>query len=133
MLIGRAVQGDEDGLLAQRQALESAGCEQLVEELTAGGRWDQPGLCKMLDRLGEGDVVIACRLECLGRSLQNVVRVMQCIETAGVGLRSLMEAVDTTTPAGRATAQLVGNLAELDRAAVRDRINTSLAAAQLIG
>ena len=70
------MQGDEDGLLAQRQALESAGCEQLVENLTARGQSDQPGLREMLDRLGEGDVVVACRLECLGRSLQDVVRVM---------------------------------------------------------
>ena len=53
----------------------------------------------------------------LGRSLQDVVRVLQRVETVGAGLRSLAEAVDTTTPAGRATAQLVGTLAELDRTA----------------
>ncbi len=135
MLIGyiRAMQGDEGSLLAQRQALESAGCEQLVEDLTAGGRWEQPGLRQLLDRLCERDVVVACRLECLGRSLQDVVRIMQRIETAGAGLRSLAEAVDTTTPQGRATAQLVGTLAELDRTAVRERINTGLAAARAEG
>ena len=69
----------------------------------------------------------------LGRSLQDVVRVLQRVETVGAGLRSLAEAVDTTTPAGRATAQLVGTLAELDRTAVRERINTGLAAARAEG
>ena len=135
MLIGymQANQGDEAGLLAQRQALESAGCEQLVEDLTSRGRCDQPRLREMLDRLHEGDVVVACRLRCLGQSLQDVVRVMQRIEAAGAGVRSLAEAVDTTTPAGRTTAQLVGTLAELDRTAVRDRINTGLAAARAEG
>ena len=135
MLIGyiRAVQGDEDGLLAQRQALQDAGCEQLVEDLTAGGRWEQPGLREMLDQLCERDVVVVCRLECLGRSLQDVVRVMQRVETAGAGLRSLAEGVDTTTPQGRATARLAGHFAELDRAALRERINTGLAAARAEG
>ena len=135
MLIGymQAKQGDEDGLLAQRQALEIAGCEQLVEDLTFKGRGDQPELRAMLDRLHEGDVVVVCRLECLGRSLQDVVRVLQRVETAGAGVRSLNEAIDTTTLAGRATTRLVGDLAELDRTAVRERINTGLAAARAEG
>ena len=135
MLIGyiRAMRGDEDGLLAQRQALQDAGCEQLVEDPAARDQWEQPGLREVLDRLGESDVVVVCRLECLGRSLQDVVRVMQRIEAAGAGLRSVAEAVDTTTPQGRTTAQLVGTLAELDRTAVRERINTGLAAARAEG
>ena len=135
MLIGyaRITQGDEDGLLAQRQALESAGCEQLVEDLASGGRRDQPELREVLDRLHEGDVVVVCRLDALGRSLQDVVHVMQRIEAGGAGVRSLAEAVDTTTPQGRATAQLVSHLAELDRTAVRDRINAGLAAARAEG
>ena len=58
---------------------------------------------------------------------------MQRIETAGAGLRSLAEAVDTTTSAGRATAQLAGHLAELDRSTVRDRINAGLATARAQG
>ena len=71
MLIGymRGVQGDEAGLLAQRQALRDAGCEQLVEDPTSSGRWDQPALREVLDQLCEGDVVVTCRLRCLGRSL----------------------------------------------------------------
>ena len=61
MLIGyvQAKQGDEDGLPAQRQALQDAGCEQLVEDAVSKGRGDQPELRAMLDRLREGDVVVA--------------------------------------------------------------------------
>ena len=81
MLLGyvRAVQGNEDGLLVQWQALQDAGCEQLVKDLTSGGRWDQPGLREVLDRLREGDVVVPCRLKCLGQFLQDVVRVVHAL------------------------------------------------------
>ena len=135
MLIGymRAERADEDGLLAQRQALQGAGCERFVEDLTSGGRRDQPALRGTLDGLRAGDVIVVPRLDCLGRSLQDVVRVMQRIEAAGAGLRSLAEAIDTTTSAGRASARLVGDLAELDRTAVRERINSGLAAARAEG
>ena len=51
------------------------------------------------------------------------------IGTTGAGLRSLAEAVDTTTPKGRAAAQVILGLAEFDRTAARDRIGAGLAAA----
>ncbi len=135
MMIGymRVMQIEEDGLLAQRQLLQNAGCERVVEDVFCGGRRDQPELRGMLDGLHDGDVLVVCRLDCLGRSLQDVVRLLQRIALAGAGFRSLKEAIDTTTPAGRATAQLVGDLAEFDRTAVRDRINTGLATARIAG
>ena len=87
----------------------------------------------MLEGLGEGDVVVVCRLDSLGRSLHDVVRSMQPIKTAGAGFRGLAEVIDTTTPAGRVAAQLVCTLAELNRTAARERINTGLVAARAGG
>ena len=80
MLIGyiRVKAGDDDVLRAQRRALQDVGCERMVEELTSGGRWDQPELGRMLDGLEPGDVVVVAQLGCLGWSLQDVVRLAAC-------------------------------------------------------
>ena len=132
MLIGyiRVKTGDDDALRAQRQALQDVGCERMVEDLTSGGRWDQPELRRMLDGLRPVDVVVVAQLGCLGWSLQDVVRLVQRIGTAGAGLRSLAEAIDTTTLEGQAAAQLIGGLAAFGHRIARDRIGTGLAAAR---
>ena len=85
--IRRAV-GDKGTLAVQRQALEHAGCEQVVEDVAAKGQGDQPELHRLLDGLREGDVVVVCRLDGLGRSLQDVVHLVQRVVAAGAGFRS---------------------------------------------
>ncbi|WP_306440529.1 recombinase family protein [Mesorhizobium sp. SARCC-RB16n] len=55
----------------------------------------------------EDDTVVAWKLDRLSRSLKDVLHIMERIETAGVGFRSLTEAIDTTTPAGRMIMQMV--------------------------
>ena len=53
--------------------------------------------------------------------------------SAGAGFRSLTEAVETTTPAGRMLIQMVGSFAEFERAMIRERTRAGLAAAQAQG
>ena len=135
MLIGYLMTraADADTFLAQRQALADAGCTLVVKDLGDGSRWTHPELRRLLDGLREGDVVVVPKLDCLGRSLPDVVRRMGRITAAGAGLRSLAEAMDTTTPEGQAVARMVGNLAALDRDAVRGRIGVGLAVARAAG
>jgi len=128
----RKKEGDEATLTAQRQALEHAGCEQLIEDSVAKGQSDQPELRRLLDGLREGDVVVVCRLDGLGRSLQDVVHLVQRIDAARAGFRSLAEAIDTTTASGRAV-QAFGSLAALDRTVARNRVSAGLAAARAEG
>ncbi len=122
MLIGyiRVKTGDDDALRAQRQALQDVGCERMVEDLASGGGWDQPELRRMLDGLRPGDVVVVAQFDCLGRSLADVVRLMQRIGTADAGLRSLAEAINTTTLAGQAGTQLLDGLAAFGHRVARD-------------
>ena len=135
MLIGylRGKADDAGALAAHRQALHEAGCERVVEDLATGGGWGQPELRALLDSLREGDVVVVPQLDCLGAALADVVRRMARITTANAVLRSLKEAIDTATDAGRAAAQMVSSLSALDRGAVRERIGAGLAAARAQG
>ena len=66
----------------------------------------------MLDQLREGDVVVVWKLDRLSRSLKDVLHIMERIGDAGAGFRSITEAIDTTTPAGRMMMQMVGSFAE---------------------
>lgn len=135
MLIGyaRVSKGDDQSTAAQRRALTDAGCARLFEEAASGGRWDRPHLHRMLDHLRLGDVVVVWKLDRLSRSLRDLLHILDKIEAAGADFRSLTEAIDTTTPAGRMMMQMVGSFAEFERAMIRERTMAGLAEARASG
>ena len=87
----------------------------------------------MIGQLRDGDVVVVWKLDRLSRSLKDLLHLMEKIEAAGAGFRSLTEAIDTTTPAGRMMMQMVGAFAEFERAMIRERTSAGLAQARLEG
>ena len=101
--------------------LKRAGCARIFSETASGGRWDRPELHRMLDQLRPGDVVVVWKLDRLTRSLKDLLLIMEKIDAAGAGFRSLTESIDTTTPAGRMMMQMVGTFAEFERAVIRER------------
>jgi DNA invertase Pin-like site-specific DNA recombinase len=135
MLIGyaRVSKGDDQSNVLQAKALKAAGCKRTFEEAASGGRWDRPVLQDMLRHLREGDVVVVWKLDRLSRSLKDLLHLMERIEEAGAGFRSLTEAIDTTTPAGRMMMQMVGSFAEFERAMIRERTSAGLALARAEG
>jgi len=135
MLLGyaRVSKGDEQSNALQAKALRAAGCRRIFEETASGGRWDRPELHRMLDQLREGDVVVVWKLDRLSRSLKDVLHIMERIGDASAGFRSITEAIDTTTPAGRMMMQMVGSFAEFERAMIRERTSAGLAAARAEG
>ena len=135
LLIGyaRISKGDDQSTALQRRALKEAGCERVFEEVASGGRWDRPELHRMIDQLRAGDVVLVWKLDRLSRSLKDLLHLLEKVQTAGAGFRSLTEAIDTTTPAGRMMMQMVGSFAEFERAMIRERTGAGLAAARAEG
>lgn len=129
----RVSKGDEQSNAAQAAALKKAGCRRVFEEAASGGRWDRPALQEMLRQLRENDVVVVWKLDRLSRSLKDLLHIMERIEAAGAGFRSLTEAIDTTTPAGRMMMQMVGAFAEFERAMIRERTSAGLAQARAEG
>ncbi len=134
MLIGyaRVSTGDQDNA-AQVAALKAAGCERIYREKASGGRWDRPELHRLLDQLRSGDVLVVWKLDRLSRSLRDVLTIMERLAEAQAGFRSLTEAIDTTTPAGRMMMQMVGAFAEFERAMLRERTRAGLEVARREG
>lgn len=135
MLIGyaRASKGEDQSTASQRRLLRGAGAEEVYQETMSGGRWDRPELKRLLDRLRPGDVVMVWKLDRLSRSLKDLLHLLERIEAAGAGFRSLTERIDTTTAAGRMMMQMLGSFAEYERAMVKERTRAGLAAARAEG
>jgi putative DNA-invertase from lambdoid prophage Rac len=90
---------------------------------------------KLLDaaRRREIDVVLVWRLDRWGRSVTDLLSTLQELEHLGVGFVSLTEALDLTTPAGRAMAALLAVFAEFEREILRERVRAGLAHARQNG
>jgi DNA invertase Pin-like site-specific DNA recombinase len=90
---------------------------------------------KLLDaaRRWEIDVVLVWRLDRWGRSVADLLATLQELEHLGVGFVSLTEALDLTTPAGRAMAALLAVFAEFEREILRERVRAGLAHARQNG
>lgn len=127
------VSTDDQATAAQLDALRQADCGRVFEERASGGRWDRPELHRMLDQLREGDTVVVWKLDRLSRSLKDLLSIMEKIDVAGAGFRSLTEAIDTTTPAGRMMMQMVGVFAEFEREMIRERTKAGLERARKKG
>lgn len=99
------------------------------------GRDKRPGLDAMLKGAvrREFDVIAAWSVDRLGRSLQDLVSMLTEIHAAGIDLYLHQQAIDTTTPAGKAMFQMMGVFAEFERAMIRDRVKVGMARAKAQG
>lgn len=105
MLIGYArVSTEDQNFDLQRDALLRAGCEKLFEDRHSGAKSDRPSLLAALDYARLGDSLVVWRLDRLGRSLSDLIALVQRMEAAGIQLRSLTEGIDTATANGKLTS-----------------------------
>ena len=134
MLIGYArVSTDDQNLDLQRDALQQAGCERVFEDTASGAKAERVGLVALMEVLRVGDTVVIWRMDRLGRSLKDLIALVERLEAVGVGLRSLQEKIDTTSSGGRLVFHLFGALAEFERNLIRERTQAGLTAARARG
>jgi DNA invertase Pin-like site-specific DNA recombinase len=117
----------------QLDALAAAGCGRVFVEAASGARRERPQLLAALDYMREGDALVVWRLDRLARSLRQLIETVEGLEARGIGLRSLTEAIDTTSPGGRLVFHVFASLAEFERAVVRERTLAGLEAARARG
>ena len=129
----RVSRGDHQDLTAQLETLRAAGCDKIFQEERSGADADRPVLAKAIASLGQGDVLVVWKLDRLSRSLRDLLFTLEAINAAGAGFQSLTNAIDTTTPMGRLTVQVVGAFAEFEREMIRERTMHGLANARRAG
>ena len=101
----------------------------------AKGRDKRPQLDRMLKDAvrGKFDILAAWAVDRLGRSLQDLVGTLGELRAAGVGLFLHQQALDTTTPSGRAMFGMLSVFAEFERAMIQERVKVGLARARATG
>ena len=101
----------------------------------AKGRDKRPGLERLMQAVArrEIDMVAAWSVDRLGRSLTDLLGVLQELHAKGVDLYLHLQGLDTSTPSGRAMFQMLGVFAEFERAMIRERTSAGVAAARAAG
>jgi DNA invertase Pin-like site-specific DNA recombinase len=88
----------------------------------SGAHTDRKQLAKAIGALNAGDVLLVTRLDRLARSTRDLLNVLATISDKGAGFKSLTEAmIDTTSAHGRLVVQILGAIAEFERALIRAR------------
>ena len=101
--------------------------------MASGAKAERPVLDGLLRELRSGDVLVIWKLDRLGRSLRHLVELAGTLMEQDVGLRSLNDPIDTTTPQGRLAFNLFASLAEFERDLIRERTQAGLTAARARG
>lgn len=116
---GRVSTNAQDMAL-QEDAFKRAGVQRVITEKwsSVGAR---PQLMTLLSKLQSGDCVTVYKLDRLGRSLQDLLSILDKIHRVGASFRSITEPVDTRTPAGKLMYSVLGAVAEFERSIIKER------------
>jgi DNA invertase Pin-like site-specific DNA recombinase len=117
----------------QLTALKRERCKRIFIDKASGAIRKRLELEKCLKFLTAGDVLIVWKLDRLGRSLRDLITLLDDLKGQGIKFKSLTEAIDTETPTGRAMWQMVGVLAELERSLIQERTKAGREAAKRRG
>jgi DNA invertase Pin-like site-specific DNA recombinase len=135
MKLGYArVSTEEQHLAVQLELLQQVGCLRIFQEKHSGVARDRVALCRLLDQLRDGDIVIVWRLDRLARSTRDLLEIVEQIHQAGAAFQSLAEPwADTTSAVGKFIMTVFAGLAEFERDLIRDRTRAGREAAQRRG
>jgi len=137
MLIGYARTSTVEqiaGLEAQLRDLAAVPCEKVFKEQVSSVDKDKrTQLDAALDHLRPGDVLVVTKLDRLARSVAHLHQLLAQIEGKGAHLRVLAMGLDTSTPTGRLMLNLLGSVAEFERAIMLERQREGIAKAKAEG
>jgi len=118
---------------AQIDALRAAGCDRIFEEHGPGPARMLPVLSRLLGDLVAGDVLVVVRLDRLARSATDLVTVIEDLHRRGVHFRSIGDPIDTSAPRGMFALQVLGAVAQLEKALTAERTKAGIQAAKARG
>lgn len=118
------------GLDAQLRDLTAAGCEKIFQEQVSSVDKSRPELERALDYVREGDVFVVTKLDRLARSMADLVKLRDALQSKGVTLKVLALGIDTSTPTGKLMMNLLGSIAEFERDIMLERQREGIAKAK---
>ena len=122
----------DQNLDMQLAALHEAGCEQIFSEKVSGVK-ERPELERCLQYLRPGDTLVIYKFDRLGRSLKNLVEIIDDLTHRGVAITSIKDNIDASTATRRMMVNLFATLAEFERDMIAERCQTGRQAAKARG
>jgi DNA invertase Pin-like site-specific DNA recombinase len=134
MKIGYArVSTTEQTTESQIALLKEAGCVKIFEDVISGSKAERKGLKEMLAYARAGDSIVIYKLDRLGRSLKELLILIDDLKKREINLIILSQNIDTSTNTGKLMLQLFGMIAEFERELIRERTMVGLKAARARG
>ncbi|KOO59216.1 DNA invertase [Rheinheimera sp. KL1] len=134
MILGYArVSTNDQNPALQIDALKRYGCERVFEEKVSAASKVRPQLERLLDSLREGDKVVVWRLDRLGRSIKDLIGLVELFKARGIQFVSLTESIDTSSPAGELIFHIFASVAQFERSLIIERTKSGLNAARARG
>ena len=123
---------DQD-IAGQVMRLTTAGAARTFEDVVSGKVFERPGLTAMLEYARAGDAVMVVRLDRLGRSLRELLEIVEQLKARDIALVSLEEKIDTSSAAGELVFHVFGAIAQFERRLIAERTRDGIAAARAEG
>lgn len=133
-LVGYArVSTEGQNLSLQRTALREAGCQCIFEDVGSGIASRRPGLEAAFQVLAGGGTLVVWRVDRLGRSYRDLIRLADRLRCKAIGIRSLADDFDTTSSSGRLFLHVMGAVAQFERELISERTRAGMRAARNSG
>jgi len=120
-------------LEVQQEKLAAYGCDKVYEEKVSGTTANRTQLQAVLDYVRSGDTLVITKLDRLARSTFHLTQIADRLQTSGVELVVLDQNIDTSTPTGRLTFQILSVIAEFETEIRKERQIEGIAKAQANG
>ncbi|MEO9029378.1 MAG: recombinase family protein [Ktedonobacteraceae bacterium] len=127
------VSRDKQTTALQVDAMAREACDKTFTDKMSGKRFDRPEFLKLLEMARAGDIIVIWRLDRLGRSLKELIEMVNDLAKRGIELRSLKENMDTSTPTGKLMFHVSAAFAEFERDIIQERTLAGLDAARARG
>jgi DNA invertase Pin-like site-specific DNA recombinase len=127
------VSTQKQNLESQREALQKYGIDRLYEEKASGMNTDRPILNEVIDYLRPGDSLIIYDLSRLGRTVHQVMKLLEYFREKNIGFVSLKENLDITTPLGKAMLAIIASFNQMTVEIQNEKIKAGIASARLHG
>jgi len=127
------VSKNEQNLDLQLDALRKYGVDEIFEEKISSKNGNRPQLTKLLDLLRTGDMVVIYRLDRLGRTVKQLLELVESFDKRGIHFVSLNENLDTTTAMGKFCFHMFCSVAQMERDVISERTKAGLESARARG
>lgn len=134
MKIGYArVSTKEQKLDSQFDELTQYGCEKIFTDVASGVKQNRQGLANLMHFARPKDCIVVVRLDRFGRSLKELITLMNSLNEKSIGLISLSENINTTNATGKLIFNIFASLADFERNLIIERTKAGLESARARG